>query len=88
MRPMQHPSNNCVLEAPQGWDQKSTECSSLPVTVTEVNGLPCVFSYWTLEEKDIELIKAGGSIALVIVGRSMPPVSIGVTPTPQQANTH
>lgn len=80
MNKMQHPSNNAVLGAPAGWDQEQLPCSALPVTRTEWDGVPAVVSFWKPTAEELALLAAGGSVALWIVGQTMPPVSLAVEP--------
>ena len=80
MRFTQHPSNNKVLGAPKGWDQKALECGALPVTQTEVDGKPAMVSFWRPSGDEIAQIQKGGLIAIWIISDSHPPVSIGVEP--------
>ena len=76
----QHPTNNAVLGAPKGWDQGEVPCGALPITRTESDGLPCVVSYWRPTADELAALNAGGSIALWVVGVTMPPVSLSVDP--------
>lgn len=82
MRYIQHPSNNHVMGAPGGWDQKAIECGALPVTRTEVEGHPVMVSFWKPDRIDLEALAAGGSIALWIYGSQHPVVAVGVEPIP------
>lgn len=78
MRFIQHPSNNAVLGAPSGWDQKELPCGALPATRTEVDGHECIASYWQPDEKDLAALNRGESIVLVVWGAVHPVVSVGV----------
>ena len=78
MNRMQHPSNNDVLGAPEGWDQSELPCNALPITRVDWGGLPAVVSFWTPTPEEIEAIKAGQPVMLWVAGRSMPPVSLMV----------
>lgn len=78
MNKFQHPSNNAVLGAPVGWDQGELPCGALPITRTEVNGLPVVVSYWRPDAAYLAVLNAGGSVALHVLGATMPPVMLGV----------
>jgi hypothetical protein len=80
MEKVQHSSNNMVLGAPPGWQQDVLPCDALPVTLTEMNGLPTVVSFWKPTADELLLLCAGGSVALSIIGESMPPVSLSVEP--------
>lgn len=78
MQRHQHPSNNAVLGAPKGWDQDHVPCGALPITRTEVDGVPAVVSYWMPSADELQALNAGRPIALWIVGGNMPPVALTV----------
>ncbi|WP_219209206.1 hypothetical protein [Variovorax boronicumulans] len=82
MRPTQHPSNTRVLGAPAGWKQEELPCSALAITDVQVDGMPHVVSFWKPDAADLAALNAGGSIALWIVGQTMPPASVAVEPAP------
>lgn len=78
MRRTQHPTNNAVLGAPAGWDQGELPCGALPITRTEVDGIPVVVSYWTPSAQELVALNAGKPVALWVVGQTMPPVALEV----------
>lgn len=78
MRYTQHPSNNQVLGAPAGWDQKELPCGALPVTRTEVEGHRAMVSFWRPEPEELVALNAGGTVALFIYGDTHPVVAMGV----------
>ena len=78
MQKIQHPSNNGVLGAPAGWDQAELPCGALPVTHTHVGDLPAVLSYWRPSVEELAVLNAGGSIALWVLGATMPPVNLSI----------
>lgn len=80
MRPTQHPSNNRVLGAPIGWDQSELPCGALAITDMVVDGIPRVVSFWRPDADELAALNAGGTVALWIVGRTMPPASLSVEP--------
>ena len=80
MNKYQHHTNNDVLGAPQGWDQAQLPCSALPITRTECDGIPAVVSYWKPTENELAILAAGGSIALWVIGSTMPPLMLAVDP--------
>lgn len=80
MNRTQHPSNNAVLGAPAGWDQKELPCGALPITRTECQGVPAVVSFWRPTPEELAALNVGGSVALWVMGYTMPPVSLGVEP--------
>lgn len=80
MRYTQHPSNNFVLGAPKGWDQKELPCGALPVTRTTVEGQACMVSFWKPSPEDLAALNRGEHISLWIYGEIHPVVAIGVDP--------
>jgi hypothetical protein len=78
MNRIQHPSNNAVLGAPQGWDQKELPCNALPITRTECEGMPAVVSFWRPTAEELAALNEGAAVALWVIGRTMPPVSLSV----------
>ena len=73
----QHPTNNAVLGAPSG--MSAEQCSALPVTrVRYGDGTPAVASYWTPSPTELRLLAAGRPVRLVCLGRTQPPVILGV----------
>jgi hypothetical protein len=76
----QHPSNNGVLGAPAGWNQGELPCGALPITRMEVDGKPMIGSFWKPTAEELADLVAGGSVALWVIGATMPPVSLGVEP--------
>lgn len=81
MNKIQHPSNNAVLGAPKDWDQGQLPCSALPITRTEVDGMAAVVSYWRPDAEELAMLNAGGSVALHVLGATMPPVMLMVDPS-------
>lgn len=80
MNKHQHITNNAVLGAPAGWDQKELPCGALPITRTECEGKPVVVSYWKPTEHELKALVDGGTVALWVLGDTMPPVSVEVAP--------
>lgn len=80
MNKHQHHTNNAVLCAPAGWDQAQLPCEALPITRIEVEGMAAVVSYWKPSENELAMLAAGGSIALTVLGVTMPPVMLAVDP--------
>jgi hypothetical protein len=73
-----HPTNNAVLGAPKDWDQAELPCAALPITRIQVEGMDAVVSYWKPSENELAMLAAGGSIALTVLGVTMPPVMLAV----------
>ncbi|MBV6321917.1 hypothetical protein [Duganella violaceipulchra] len=80
MNQHQHPSNNDVLGAPKGWDQDEVPCRALPITRVSYDGIAAVMSYWKPTADELAMLNAGGSVALSIIGTTMPPVMLAVDP--------
>jgi len=80
MNKHQHHTNNDVLGAPKGWNQAQLSCEAHPITRTECDGIPAVVSYWKPTENELAILAAGGSIALWVIGSTMPPVMLAVDP--------
>lgn len=79
MNRTQHPSNNDVLGAPKGWDQRELPCSALPITRLEfVEGVEAVASFWRPTAEEIKALAAGACVVLYVLGTTMPPVSLAV----------
>lgn len=78
MQKIQHLSNNGVLGAPAGWAQAELPCGALPITRTHVGDLPAVVSYWRPSVEELAVLNTGGSIALWVLGSSMPPVNLSI----------
>jgi hypothetical protein len=79
MRFTQHTSNNGVLGAPPGWDQKELPCGALPITRTEIDGHAVMVSFWKPDAEELAALNRGDSISLWIYGAQHPVVAMGVT---------
>lgn len=75
----QHPSNNAVLGAPPGWDQKELPCGALPVTRTDVEGKPVMVSFWRPDADELAALAKGGTVALFVYGDAHPVVAMAAT---------
>ena len=81
MQRTQHPSNNDILRAPPGVPIE--ECSALPITRIEyTDGTPAVASYWLPTTEELARLNAGKAVALVVLGRTHPPIFVGVDGDP------
>ncbi len=80
MRYTQHPSNNHVLGAPPGWDQKELPCGALPITRVQMEGKPAMVSFWKPDAADLAVLAEGGTVALWVYGEVHPVVAVGVEP--------
>lgn len=74
----QHPSNNDVLGAPPG--VPAEQCAALPITrvIYEPNGERGLASYWMPTAAELELLNAGKAVRISFIGRTHPPVYVGV----------
>ena len=78
MNRAQHPSNNAVLGAPKGWQQDQLPCDALPITRTEIDGMPVVASFWCPSKDELAQLQSGAFVAVWCVGNTVPPMSVGV----------
>ena len=78
MQRVQHPSNNDVLGAPAFWDQKRLPCDALPITRTELDGMPAMISFWRPTDDELAMLNQGGLVALHVLGAGHPPVALAV----------
>lgn len=78
MRPIQHPSSNGVLGAPAGVPIE--ECRPLFITrvVHTATRQQGVYSYWQPDAQQMALLAAGRPVRLSALGRTHPPVALGV----------
>ena len=78
MTPHQHPSNNDVLAPPAGATPE--ECRALPITriVYVEQRLQGVVSYWMPSAAELQLLNAGKAVRISALGRTHPPVALGV----------
>jgi hypothetical protein len=78
MNPIVHPSNNHVFGPPEAWDHGATPCDMLSVTLTELEGLPVIASYWQPDEQELAALAQGKPVILFVHSQSHPVVDIGV----------
>lgn len=76
MRYTQHHTNNVVLGAPPGWDQKGPmPCGALPATKVTPPDAPASFvSYWRATKEEIRALQRGALIELWVIGAAAHPV--------------
>jgi hypothetical protein len=73
----QHPTNNDVLGAPPG--VPLDECTALAITrVQYSDGTPAVASYWLPTADELALLSQGRAVRLTVLGRTHPPLMLGV----------
>lgn len=75
-----HHTNNAVQGAPGDGLRSARPGEALPITRTLCDGLPAVVSYWKPTENELAILTGGGSIALWVVGATMPPIMLVVDP--------
>jgi len=78
MNRAQHSSNNAVLGAPNGWEQDTIPCDALPITRTEMDGMPVVACFWRPSKDELAQLQAGALVAVWCVGNTVPPMNVGV----------
>lgn len=82
MRSSQHPSNNDVLRPPAGMD--NGQCRPLAITRVQYScGTPGVISFWQPSPEQLARLNAGKPVALSVLGRTHPPVSLHVDGDPE-----
>lgn len=73
----QHQSNNDVLAAPPGMTVE--QCRPLPITrFVYDDGTPGTASYWKPTPQEIAMIVQGCAVRVMTIGRTHPPLSLGV----------
>jgi hypothetical protein len=75
-----HHTNNAVLDAASGREHGVRTGDALAITRTECAGLPALVSYWKPSANELAILASGGSIALWVVGSTMPLVMLAVDP--------
>lgn len=83
-----HSSCNGALGAPDGWDQDQLPCDAIAITRSTVEGYPCVSSFWRPTPEELALLNAGGLVVLGVIGHTMPPVMLDVTPAEPEPQSH
>jgi hypothetical protein len=76
MSPIQHPTNNRVLGAPQGVPIE--DCKALAVTDTVMNDAPAVASFWRPDALELAMLNAGKAVVLCVQGQTHAPLYVGV----------
>lgn len=76
MTPIQHPSNNDVLRPPPG--ASIEECRPLAITRVEDAGVHGVISFWQPSDAERTAIAAGKPLYIYTLGRTHPPLHLGV----------
>ena len=67
MKPIQHSTNNVAFGA---------ATNALPVTQTNVEGKPALISFWKPTPEELSLLMTGAPVALMVMGETMPTVSL------------
>jgi hypothetical protein len=82
MNPIRHPSNNVALGPPAGWDEeKNGPCATLHCTRTDTH----VVSLWKPDEKELQALRHGGTVALWVIGETHPPLWVSAEPAERPA---
>ncbi len=58
------------------------EYKTLAVRREVLDGHPCMTSLWEPTPYELELLKAGGAVKLIVQGSTHPPVILSVQPAP------
>lgn len=78
MIPGSNPYKTRILGAPDS----EPNCHALEITDAHQNGMPVMVSAWEPTDEEIEAIKNGERVWLIIYGRSHPMVSITAGESP------
>jgi hypothetical protein len=68
MKPVQHATNTHT---------SGEAANALPITKTDIEGKPGLISFWKPSQEELMTLMSGGIVALMVMGESMPIVSIG-----------
>lgn len=81
------PGATRYLGAPAGWEpEEHGHCAHLAIQDTVVNGgVPAMQSVWEPTPDELERLKAGAPVYLLIVGTAHPPVAVSVGAAPGDA---
>lgn len=74
MEPYAHQSNNLRLVGPEGFP----DCQTLEVTKTEVNGAEAFISFWLPTAEELEMLKQGQPVALIVYSNVHPMVWVAM----------
>ncbi len=79
------PGATRYLGAPRGWKpERDGPCGHLAILDMETTAGPAMMSLWEPTPDEIERIKAGAPVRLVIVGQVHPPVEVSVGQVPKE----
>lgn len=91
MIPGRIPGATRYLGAPVGWEpEKDGHCAHLAVRDMPVNGgpgnpgVPAMHSVWEPTPDELERLKAGAPVYLIVIGSAHPPVSLSVGRAPAE----
>lgn len=79
MIPIEFTDANMKLVAPEDWDEDDGPCNPLAVFHDKENN--AYLSCWKPSQAELEILNAGGVVALVIRGSVHPPVSLEAVET-------
>lgn len=79
-----HPETNARHGKPEGWDdERNGVCATLPtISVGVIHA-----SFWQPEPHELEILKAGGCVALHVIAAQHPVVSVSVEAWPEQRHS-
>jgi hypothetical protein len=79
------PNATRVLGAPSGWDKsKQGTCGGLPIQDMDTSAGPGMMSLWEPTPDELERLKAGAKVSLLVLGTVHPPVSVAVGMPPKE----
>ncbi|UNA00758.1 putative glucose-methanol-choline oxidoreductase [Edwardsiella phage vB_EpM_ZHS] len=82
MDSIQHLQVTRNLGAPKDWDVSKGKCGSLPIQDIEYAGAPAMQSLWRPSAHELEALKRGAVLSLIVLGSVHPPVSLFITDDP------
>lgn len=62
---------------------KSQGYLGLPVRDEKTDDVPCMVTSWHPTPKELAALNAGAPVHVRVLGRSHPPISVGIGPTPE-----
>lgn len=80
---MQHvkfKGSNLLLGAPEGWDaaKQGVHVDTIHARSMMIGETPAIMTVWVPTDDEIEMMKQGHPIVLVVLGSKFPPVSLAV----------
>lgn len=88
MEPIKHPDANHALRPPVDWDEeKNGPCATLEVFAQVQGSDICIQSTWMPNAEELAALNAGQPVVLMVYGRVIPPMAVGVLAPPEEPKT-